>query len=77
MQGAGVVVQRGKWPLGVTTSECLIQVLATQILIQLPGKVPWKATDGGPSPWVPATHVENLNEVVGYWLLPGLALAYW
>lgn len=40
-----------------------------------PANVPGKIVDDGPITWVPVTHVEDLDRVLGSWLLPNLVLA--
>lgn len=50
-----------------------ILVLAATLLIQLSVNVPGKASEDGLSSWVPVTHVEDVNKILGSQLQPGPA----
>ena len=43
-----------------------LQVLADQLLMQLPANAPGKAVENGPVTWIPAIHVGNPHEAPGF-----------
>lgn len=63
MYRTGIVAQWVKPVLATLESQIRVpvQVLATS------ANAPWKAVDDVPSPWVPATHLEDLDGIPGSW----------
>lgn len=57
-------------PYWSTHIGATVQILATMLPIYLPANVPWKGAEVQPCPWIPATHVKFLVEL----LAPGFGL---
>lgn len=52
-----------------------VHMLAALLLIQLSDNKPGKSVENGPTAWVPATLVGDLDETPSSWLPSGPALA--
>lgn len=52
----------------------LVSVLAAQLLIQPPAKVPVRDAEDGTDTWASVTYTGNQDGIVGSWFQPGPAL---
>lgn len=78
--GGGLLCSRLSHPPATLTSHVRTQLKekgtpAAPLAIQLPAKVPRKPAEKAPNPWVPATHMQSPDGVLGPWLQPGPGLA--